>query len=274
MHIRSLLFCPANKKKLYVKALSCDADIVVFDLEDAVVKTDKPISREILSNWLNAQSKEIVRHVAVRINRINTEEGRLDMEMLQKLHNQPKLIVLPKTESVKQIQNITKLFHDKEIKTIPLIETVKGIENIREIMTQPDKIAYVMLGSADLSTDLNCDNNRFALQYANSKVLFACALHNIPVIDSPYFDIGNNNELEVDTQFGKSIGFSARAAIHPKQIITINQVYSYTKCQIEEAQKIVEASKKGVGVVNGQMIDEAMAKRAKRIIERTENKKI
>ena len=268
MYIRSLLFCPANKHKLYAKATCSGADVVIFDLEDSVSKTEKQIAREVLSNWLNVQSKEILQGIALRINPIDTEEATEDLKMFQMLSNQPKLIVLPKTESEKQIQNIFKSVHKKDIKIIPLIETVKGIDNIREIMNQSDKIAYVMLGNADLSANLNCDNNRFALQYANSKVLFACALHNIPVIDSPCFNIGSNSsELETDTVFGKSIGFSARVAIHTKHIATINKVYSYTKNEIEEAQKIINASEKGVGVINGHMIDEAMAKKARQIID-------
>ena len=45
---RSWLFVPADSNRKMMKALSSDADAVIFDLEDSVALTHKPMARELL----------------------------------------------------------------------------------------------------------------------------------------------------------------------------------------------------------------------------------
>ena len=46
---RSWLFVPADSNRKMMKALECGADAVIFDLEDSVSLTQKPVARELLS---------------------------------------------------------------------------------------------------------------------------------------------------------------------------------------------------------------------------------
>lgn len=71
-HIRSLLFCPANKEKIFDTVLNSKADIVIFDFEDSVSIPDKQTARNILSDWFNRQKKHVLNRIAVRINSIDT----------------------------------------------------------------------------------------------------------------------------------------------------------------------------------------------------------
>ncbi len=63
-----------------------------------------------------------------------------------------------------------------------------------------------------------------------------------------------------------ALGFSAKAAIHPAQITVINAALTPSTGAVEKARTILAENTKGVGVVDGQMIDEAVARKARRTL--------
>lgn len=273
-YLRSLLFCPANKEKMFYKALESESDLIIFDLEDAVASHEKSDARIILKDWFRKQEKETISRIVLRINPIEAKDFKRDVEMLLSLKNYPKIVLLPKVESEVQMLNVIEIFRNREVLFIPIIESARGVKNIDSILNQRNSMIFLMIGNADLSADIGCENNRTALLYANSKVLLHCAIHKIPVIDSPYFNINDKESFLSDTEFGKSIGFDARAAVHPKQIALINDTYTPTEEQITRAQNIIAIATKGVGSIDGKMIDEAMAKKARRIIKKSKYFKV
>ena len=56
--------------------------------------------------------------------------------------------------------------------------------------------------------------------------------------------------------------------IHPSQIATINEVLSPTTEQVAKAREILVVNRQGVGSVDGQMVDEAVARKARLVLER------
>ena len=71
----------------------------------------------------------------------------------------------------------------------------------------------------------------------------------------------------------KSLGFTGKASINPRQIDTIHSVYAPTEAEIDHAKKVMEAKeeaeKEGLGVfsLNGKMVDAPVINRAKNILE-------
>ena len=63
-----------------------------------------------------------------------------------------------------------------------------------------------------------------------------------------------------------ALGFGAKAAIHPAQIGVINAALTPTAEAVEKARAILAENAKGVGTVDGQMIDEAVARKARRTL--------
>jgi (S)-citramalyl-CoA lyase len=63
-----------------------------------------------------------------------------------------------------------------------------------------------------------------------------------------------------------ALGFPAKAAIHPAQIDAINAALTPSAEAVERARKILAENVKGVGTVEGQMVDEAVARRARRTL--------
>lgn len=261
------LFCPADKEDMYYKAIKTIADLVIFDWEDAVAKSEKSKARILLYNYL--QKATLDKPIAIRINAINTKEGLQDILFLSEQTIFPDYIVLPKVESSTHIELVNNLILKYQGKYILMIETAKGINRLRKILIRCKQyIACVMIGSADLSSDLNAENTKQALAYAYGKIITTSAEFNIPVLDSPFFTIDDIKLLEEDTRLGKHIGLMGRASIHPKHLKTIQTVYAPTEKEIETAKKIIQLISQGVAVLDGQMIDEAMAIKAKRILDK------
>lgn len=263
----SFLFCPAHKEKQYNKALNTEADCIIFDLEDAVPLASKALARETFCKWFTA-TPQYQNRTALRVNPLNTKEGLLDALALQELETLPAFIFIPKTESAVTIQYYNDLLQNKTTKFIALVETAIGIQNSFQIVTQSPNLVAMMMGSADLSSDLLCNNDRTSLQYANSRLINACATKGIGCIDSPFFDLDNTTKLKQDTLVGLQLGFTARSVIHPTHIKTIHTVYTPTMEAVKDAEQIITIAQQGVGILNGKMIDRAMIKKAKRILER------
>ena len=59
---------------------------------------------------------------------------------------------------------------------------------------------------------------------------------------------------------------SEGAAIHPNQIVSINEALTPRPEDVSRAREILAENAKGVGVVQGQMVDEAVARKARRIL--------
>lgn len=265
---RSLLFVPGNKIELYQKAINSPADLIIIDWEDSVIQEDKMYSRIETFYWFNKHLKQID-HLAIRINSIKSTEGIKDLLFLSQKRLLPRYLLIPKVEFVENLTMICELLDQFTGEFIVLIESAKGAIEIERIITH-SRIAAIMIGSLDLSTNLNCENTRNALSHSFSEILLHCAAFDIPLIDSPSFNLMDLEEFESDTREGKLFGASARAAIHPNQLDIINQVYTPTKKELSNAKLVLQTAQDGVGIINGHMIDLASKKKAKKIIELAE----
>jgi len=101
-----------------------------------------------------------------------------------------------------------------------------------------------------------------------SRIIEVAACAAIAAFDSPYFDIKNIAGLKRETNASASLGFHGKCAIHPAQIATINKVLTPNEEQIAEARQVLVVNRQGVGSVGGQMVDEAVARKARRVLER------
>jgi (S)-citramalyl-CoA lyase len=93
-------------------------------------------------------------------------------------------------------------------------------------------------------------------------------LAGVAVMDSPFFDIGDINGLKRETKAAQALGFHGKCAIHPKQISTINAVFTPSAEEVAKAREILAVNQKGVGSVDHQMVDEAVARKARLILDR------
>ncbi|MFM0662124.1 aldolase/citrate lyase family protein [Paraburkholderia sediminicola] len=265
---RSWLFTPATRPERFSKASEAGADILIVDLEDSVALDQKNDARANVEALLEDGAKRLdLPKLAVRINHPHSLAGHDDLSMLVASASVPEFIMLPKVESTEQIQSIVSLFRDvnKSVLIVPLVESIKGL-NCVDAVAGCDSVYGVMFGAADYASDARIQPDSLAMQLARCRVASACAMAGVKAIDAPCFTIHDAQALRDDLTFAQKNGFSAKAAIHPLHIEAINEAFTPSAARIDWARRVIAVSERGVGVVDGRMVDEAIAREAREVL--------
>jgi citrate lyase subunit beta/citryl-CoA lyase len=104
-------------------------------------------------------------------------------------------------------------------------------------------------------------------------VLTSRILNLLPPVDTVFPYLNDETGLINETKHIKELGMFGKLAIHPKQVNIINDIFTPTKSEIDEANSIVkaflEAEKEGVASirVNNKFVDYPLYLKSKRIIE-------
>lgn len=271
---RSMLFMPGNNPGMLVSADILGADSIIFDLEDAVALTEKDSARNLVRNAL--KTLEFVNsEITVRINPIDSPYWEKDLEAIIPCDLDG--IVVPKASvqaviTVEQkIQDLVKtLGLKKQPRLLMLVESAYGIMDLQSIASASKNIDALLLGGEDFSVDMGIQRTRLSkeLEYARYKIATVAHAFQLDSLDTPFTDVEDSEGLKLDTAFSKSIGFSGRLLINPRQVEDVHEIFSPSKKEIEKAIAILQASneakKKGLGVFsfNGKMVDLPVIKRA------------
>ena len=263
---RSWLFTPAMRPERFGRAAEAGADVLIMDLEDAVAPGDKDRARSHALAYL-AREPDGLPARAVRINPLQTRDGVDDLQAL--LHGaQPELVVVPKAEAARDLCLLAALLTElgSPALLVGLIETARGLEAAADIACATPRMAALMIGTADLAADLGAVVAWEPLLAARARVVAAAACGGITAIDAPCFVLNEPGALETEVERSTALGFGGKAAIHPRQVAPINAGFTPSPAAIAEARQILAATREGVGMLGGKMIDEAMAKRARRML--------
>jgi (S)-citramalyl-CoA lyase len=265
---RSWLFTPATRPERFVKASQVGADVAILDLEDAVAPGDKERARTTALDYLTGNPANGALH-ALRINGLDTPAGISDLDALLGSPAAPDFLVLPKTETAGHLEILDRLLTaaGKATRLIGLIESARGLAAVDAIATATPRLAGLMLGAADMAADLGSAGAwEPVLALVSGRLITACAVAGVMPVDSPFFDLHDEPGLEQEVARAVALGFPAKAAIHPTQIGTINAALTPSAEAVERARKILAENIKGVGTVDGQMVDEAIARKARRTL--------
>ncbi len=222
---RSWLFTPATRPERFGTGIKKGADVSIIDLEDSVSPAEKDASRTNTMTFL-ATDSQYRAFRALRINDIATHYGIRDITALLNSKTELAFIVLPKTESPAHLRILDRLLSEAGAgaRLVALIESVEGLKNVDAIACSTPRLAGLMFGAADMASDLGCDAAWQPLLCARSRMVSACVSAGITAIDTPFFDIHNEAGLSDEVHQAKSLGFTAKAAIHPAQVSTINRI--------------------------------------------------
>lgn len=265
MIARSYLYVPADNAEMLAKSGSRGSDALIVDFEDSVSATNKGNARSIFAEWIQTYAGNS--QVWVRINSNTIEE---DLKYLgsEKVYG----IVVPKAtvENTKFVSNIV----SPDLKISALIESAESILDALNI-AKVNKVEFLQIGQLDLRAELglSADSKSNTLQYALSHLVLASAAAGIEQPIAPMFrDFNDLDGLRSSCSQFKADGFFGSSCIHPKQIDVINEVFSTTSSELQEARDVVAALEigKSVGIdSNGRMIDEASLKIAQRVLRRS-----
>ena len=268
---RSFIFCPGNKPDMIPKALNSGADMVCIDLEDAIIPEHKDISR---SSTIRAFEDISVPHgveTLIRINDVNSKDGKEDIKAILESVNTASGLMLPKIQNVNEIIDLEKQIKlaNKNLSLHIIIETNKGLENAWNIAQSSSLIKSLLFGGVDMSADLGCNGDWMSLLYARSRVVHAAAGAGIDSIDVPFLDLEDMEGMRQEAQKSKNLGFSGKGSIHPKQIALLNKVFTPSESEIEYANKVIKAfneASDGLVVVDGKLIEKPVLRTALKTI--------
>ena len=268
--MRSMLFAPGNKYELLQKFSKIQPDIAIIDLEDAVPDSEKQVARENLQKY--AQEDKTAATTYVRVNALVSQHFEEDIRSIP-----PQIagIVIPKVNDASDIERATQAIERNSVsaKILVGIETVKGLMSVQDIFGTASVFA-AYFGAEDYVHDLGglrTDGNNEVL-FARTQIGISSRLFGVPVVDQIVADFSNSERFMKEAQQAKSLGFTGKLCIHPSQVPLANQSFSSTPEEIQQAIELLKVYDEAVAngtasiVHNGQMVDEALAKQARRIL--------
>lgn len=276
---RSLLFMPANVQRFIEMAPKRNADAIILDLEDSVPLAEKSNAREQLKHNVEFLHDQAI-GVVVRINR-DLINAVADLEVA--VINGVSAIMIPKVVGSEHICLLDEVVSELELKRdlppnsiqfIALIESIKSLSVINEIAASSPRLTGLALGTEDLSLDGGFEPISENLMLPAQQLIYAARIANINAYGFPA-SIADYSDIERFTQYqqkAKSMGFDGALCIHPSQIEPINQTYTPTKQEYEQAEKIVNAFEKalkhklGAVEVDGKMVDLPVYEKSLRIL--------
>ena len=146
--------------------------------------------------------------------------------------------------------------------------------NCYDICIASQRIIAIAFGAEDFTHDMSIErsSDETQLLYARSTICIAARAANVLALDTPFFKFRDLEGLREHSIESKQLGFKGRFAIHPAQTNTINECYSPSETELEQARRIVaafeEAERRGRGStsLDGLVIDVPVVKRARGVI--------
>jgi len=270
---------------MFSKALSLPADSLILDLEDSVTPQNKQSARIEVCEWLSSADFG-GREKLVRMNPIDSEWGRSDLEAI--IACKPDGIVVPKVLDFKSVNAVSEVIKSKETEAgleegaISLLligtEVAGAVFNLPTMATHP-RVDGLTWGAEDLSASLGARAKRDehgnyleVFSFVRSMCLLAAVAARVQPIDAVYTDIKNSKGLQSECKTAADMGYTGKITIHPDQIEIVNEAFTPSKQEIDEATELLaafekhESSGRMAFSFNGAMVDVPHLKRAKQIL--------
>jgi citrate lyase subunit beta/citryl-CoA lyase len=283
-NMRSWLFAPGDSERKMEKATASAADVVLFDLEDAVAETEKPKARAAVAAFLTAQSAGRER-LWVRINPLQGPHALTDLAAV--MRGRPGGIMLPKSRGRADMELLNHYlsaleaaFGSPEGSTgvIPLVtETAEAMFTTGTYAGAP-RLTALTWGAEDLADSVGASENRnadgsygFTYELARSFCLLGAAAAGVAPIETIHGDFRDEAGLRKRAQQVRRAGYRGMLAIHPAQVDIINQAFTPSAEELAAAQEIVDlfAANPGAGTIGykGAMLDRPHLARARALLE-------
>jgi citrate lyase subunit beta/citryl-CoA lyase len=280
--MRSLLFAPGYSVKMMTKALSSGADVVIFDLEDAVQPEAKAEARALVVQMLREAPRGGKPQFYVRVNPLDSRWCPDDLAAL--LPMRPRGVMLPKTSGPGDLGRLDTLIgpHEAagasgETRIIAICtETPASTLSLATASWRHPRLEGLLWGGEDLSAEIRATGNREAsgsytapFQLARTLCLLAARAAGVTPIDAVFTNFRDEAGLAQEAAAARRDGFAAKAAIHPNQVATINAAFTPTEGERAWARRVIEAlsgDRAGAVQLDGVMIDAPHLAQARSIL--------
>lgn len=264
------------------------ADALIVDLEDAVAPQAKAAARREVAAWLDGLPPgAAVPQVWVRINPAGPDGWPVLDDVAVAAHPAVTGVLQAKCEQADDLARLDESLTGAEqraglaagsLAVAILVESAAGVLALAELAAAP-RVRRLGAGEADLCAALGMDPGPGRAELASLRwtlVLTSAAAG----IDAPVGPVETRlhdlDALRASTEALRRQGFGGRAALHPRQVPVINEVFTPSAAEADRAAALVArfeaAVASGQGVLTddrGAMVDEAVVRSARRVLARS-----
>lgn len=300
---RCQLFGPGSNTKLFPKMAASAADVINLDLEDSVAPSDKDVARTNVIEALNTIDWG-GKYMSVRINGLDTPYWYRDVvDVLEQAGDRLDQIMIPKVGCAADVYAVDALVtaierakgRTKPISFEVIIESAAGIAHVEEIAASSPRMQAMSLGAADFAASMGMQTtgiggtqeNYYMLRegekhwsdpwhWAQAAIVAACRTHGVLPVDGPFGDFSDDDGYIAQAKRSATLGMVGKWAIHPKQIVLANEVFTPSHEAVSEAKEILaameeaKANGEGATVYKGRLVDIASIKQAEVIVAQAE----
>jgi citrate lyase subunit beta / citryl-CoA lyase len=258
---RSWLYVPGDRPDRVAKALTSGADAVIVDLEDAVAPADKRTARDALAALPDSAPCEVWVNAG--------EQCAADLAVIP--FRAVAGLVVAKCDSAAWLGHVAS-YVPPTARLAPLVESARAVSALPEICGHP-RTALCHLGELDLLADLGGGEPaaESLLQPARVALIYASAAAGIAApIGGVHRLIDDLAALSESSAMFRQLGFGGRAVIHPSHVGAVNAAFTPTAAERSWAEDVLGAVADAAAArsKDGAMVDEAVARRARRILGR------
>ena len=287
---RSCHAVPGSNERFLAKAAGLEADEVFLDLEDAVAPSEKERARGMVIAALREQDFGGTT-VVVRVNGTDTPHYYRDLiDVVEQAGDRLDAVMLPKVRTPGDVEMTDKLLRQIElargfdvgrIGIEAQIEDATGLIACEAIAAASPRMETLIFGPGDYSAAVGIPVTTIGgapegypgdhLNYVFSRLVVAARAAGIQAIDGPYAAFDDDEGLHTRARMARALGMDGKWTIHPRQIATVNEVFTPSREEWERAEALLDAyrgahqSGRGAAMFDGEMIDEANRKMAERV---------
>jgi citrate lyase subunit beta/citryl-CoA lyase len=233
---------PASNARAVEKARALACDVVILDLEDAVLPEAKPAARAAAAAAVKAGGFG-AREVVIRVNALETPWGAEDLAMAAAAG--PDGVLAPKIRAPADIAAC-----DAALAGAPghtrlwaMVETPQAILAIDAIAGAPSRLAALALGTNDLAKEMGARQTpgREPFFAAMALTVTAARAHGLSVLDGVHNEIDDLVALEAVCRQGVDFGFDGKSLIHPSHLAICNAAFTPPAADVAWARAVIAA---------------------------------
>jgi citrate lyase subunit beta/citryl-CoA lyase len=310
---RSVLSVPASNPRFVARAAETEADAVLFDLEDSVAPQRKAPTRALVVRALR-ETDFRGKLRAVRINDLTTPWAVRDVvDLVEGAGAHLDAVLLPKVGRPEDVYALDLMLASLEgqaglsrrIGIEALIETALGMSNVERIALASPRLEALVFGPGDYAASTGMpllsigavdapggpaepaggEEGRAAesdggaypghlWHYAVQRIVVAAKAAGLQALNGPYGRFRDLEGLRRAAALDFLLGMDGKWAVHPTQVPVLNEVFTPSPGQVEQARALLarlrQATQEGLGAVafGEEMIDEASRKLAEALLAR------
>lgn len=268
---RTRLYVPGDTPKFMPHAGLYGADVLLFDLEDAVRGENKD------------QARYLVRHALLALDwgasepwvRINEGHAELEIAFLMPAVHAGRLagFFLPKCEDPERVGYLAALAASAQV--ILLLESPLGVLRAWELANSAPNIAGLAIGLEDYCRALGVERTQEGEEsrWALGVLANVGAATGVPAYASVYSQVDDEPGLIAYARTMRALGFQGMGCIHPRQVAVARRSFAPASHEIAWAREVVQVFEEAQGAVvscRGAMIDRPVFERARRILREVE----